>query len=116
MRVAMDQNRSRGMRDHAGLIKNMTVRDDERAAVSIHHDVIRHDGEFQHHLIHFGITVSANRDDVILMRIEKCRQAFGGIAFRKIIACAVVQKVAEQDQLFRLFLFIAFKYLLTVIK
>ena len=72
------------------------------------HRIIRHAREIQHHLVHFRFAIAAHGKDIARHRIEHLHNAFRIVAFRQVIAGAVVQDISQQHQgigLFRFHLF-----------
>ena len=72
--------------------------DDSRAAE--HHDrVVGHAGEVEHHLVDLGLAVAAHAEDLVFERVEHGYDGLGVVSLRQVVARAVVQHVAEQEEL-----------------
>ena len=53
--------------------------------------------EVEHHLVNFGIAVAAHSNDASGQAVEQRDRLFRRVAFRQVVARAVVQQVAQQD-------------------
>ena len=81
----------------------MPVRREYRLSVQFQQTIFRQYRKLQHHLIHFGIAVSANAEQPICQRVQLCNDGFGGIPLRQIIARSVIQNIPQQEQPIRVF-------------
>lgn len=70
---------------------------DEAAALG-QDGIGRHDGEFQDHLIHVGITVAADAEDGLFDFVEHGKDFLRRVVFGQVVARPVIKDVAEQDQ------------------
>ena len=60
--------------------------------------IIRQNGELQHHLIYLTIAVAAHAEQPLPHLIEQGKHGFRGILARQIIARAMVEQIAQQQQ------------------
>ena len=86
------------------LIGVVTVRGEDGHAVYGKAGVFRHHRERQHHLIHLRLAVAADAEQLLPVRVQKRDDRFGIIAVRQVVARPMVQKVAKQKNLIRLFI------------
>ena len=103
MCMSMQQDITRHERGRIIRIVNMTVRCVQQPFPNRQYGIVRQHGEGQHHLIHFGIAVSANAEQPICQRVQLCNDGFGGIPLRQIIARSVIQNIPQQEQPIRVF-------------
>ena len=57
-------------------VVNMSVRKEKRLVFGGKHRKIRHNREFEHHLVDFAIAISANGDNVFFYGIERSKHSF----------------------------------------
>ena len=69
--------------------------------------------KFQNHLVHLGVTVAANANNILFYAVEHRNYLFWRITFGKVVARAVVKNVAEQQKPFGVLTFKSFEHLLT---
>ena len=74
-------------------------------SVALQQGVVGHAGKGQHHLVHLGLAVAPDRQDLVLQRGQHGDHLLGGILPGQIISRTVVQKIAQQDDLIRIFRF-----------
>jgi hypothetical protein len=85
------------------VIMEMTVGDKKFYAVHRHQRVIRKDREFQHQLIHIGITVAPYAEQLLLHAVQHLRDSNGVVFLGQRVSGTVIQKVTQQNQLISLF-------------
>ena len=94
----------------------MPVGKDRRPAVFKGQNAIRGaDGEFEHEGIHLAVAVSPHAEEAVLHAVEQFCAAEGGIFARQRVARAVVEKIAEQNDLGGVLLFYALRQKAAVI-
>ena len=104
MDVAEGESAARGQWGQVVRVEEMAVGGKEGAAVLQHQGgVVRHDGELQHHLVHLGVAVAPHGDDLVLQAVEHGDDLFGGVALGQVVAGAVIEQVAQQQNFVRLF-------------
>ncbi len=104
VRVTVDERGTLGQRGrvvdavvHTGA-KNVTVRQEQFTASLVEQrGVVRHDGEVEDHLVDLGVAVAADGDDAVGQGVEQRNHALGSVVARQVVARAVVEQVAQQN-------------------
>ena len=65
----------------------------------------RHDGEFQHHLVHFGIAVSTDAQKPVFLSVQQGNHFLWRVSGRQIVPRAMIEKIPEKKKAVRLFPF-----------
>ena len=73
--------------------------------------IIRQNGELQHHLIYLCLTVASYAEQVLFHAVEHFYDFLGSIVLGKIVSGSVIEQVAQENELVRLFDFKALKQL-----
>ena len=83
--------------------RKMAVGDDATAVGMEKHQVVAHDGEFEKHLVDFRVAVAADGENLFFLRVEQRREIGGIVADGQHVAGAVVEVVAAEDEIIRVF-------------
>ena len=75
---------------------------EEPGSIGQNFRIICHDGEIQHHLIHFCIAIPADSKDAVTVLIEQVGNLFGVIDRRNSVAWAVIKGIPQEDKPVRL--------------
>ena len=62
------------------------------------HRIIGQHGEFQHHLVHLGITVAPHAEQLLLFPVQQGDDLLGGVLSGQVVAGAVVEQVSQKQQ------------------
>lgn len=65
----------------------------------------RHDGKFQHHLVHFGIAVSTDAQKPVFLSVQQGNHFLWRVSGRQIVPRAMIEKIPEKKKAVRLFPF-----------
>ena len=76
----------------------VTVCSIDQSVVDCQYAVICQDGKFQHHLIYFCITVSANAEEPVFDFIQRGQHFLGCVVPGKIISGAVIEDITQNQQ------------------
>ena len=98
MGMPMDEQVAILMRRQVIQIKEMTMRDERGSSIKVKESIIRHDGELEHHLIDFGITVAADAEQLVFYVVEQGDNALRIVFVRQIIARAMIQQIASRTR------------------
>ncbi len=79
----------------------MPVRQNEIRPIKRKESELRADRKGQHHAVHVAVAIPAHAYDMLFERIQNFRRFERIVIFGKRIARAVIQQIAEQDQLLR---------------
>ena len=101
MEVAVEENGTVRHRRRAGLVVAVAVGGEKGQAIPLHQGVVRHDGEFQYHLVHFAVTVAPDSDDFVLHGVELLGHRRAVVLLRQMVPGTVVEQVPQQQQFFR---------------
>ena len=96
--MAVQQDIPRSQRRQVFQVVHMAVSGIDQTPAHRQHGVIGQDGEIQHHLVHLGVAVASHAEQLLLQAVQKRDDLFGRVALRQVVAGAVVQKVAQQQQ------------------
>ena len=99
MRVAGDDDVTSRQRRQ----RKMAVGDDATAAGVEKHQIVAHHGEFEKHLVDFRVAVAADGENLFFLRVEQRREIGGIVADGQHVAGAVVEVVAAEDEIIRVF-------------
>ena len=94
-------------------IVDVAVGGPDHVAVQPQRGVIGHDGELQHHLVHLAVTVAPDAQQLLAHVVEHLDHPLGRVVPGQVVARAVVEDVAEQQQLADLLLPITLNHLFT---
>ena len=97
-------------------VPGVAVGHEDHMSFQIEDHVIGEDGEVQYHLIHFGLAVAADAEELFFHVVEHADNGFGVVFGRQIVAGAVIKQVAQKNQLFGFFRFIAFFHFFCVLQ
>ena len=86
-----------GVGRSSGLARQVAVGEVQDVPVGLDEGVVGHAREVEHHLVNFGIAVAAHGNDALRQAVEQRDRLFRRVAFRQVVARAVVQQVAQQD-------------------
>ena len=99
MEVAVDKDGTLCHRRRVILAPQMAVGSIEPQAVDLQQGIVGHHGEFEHHLVDFGVAVAPDRHDLVLEGIQLRRDGHAVVILRQGVAGAVVEQVSHQQQL-----------------
>ena len=85
------------------LVEQMPVGQKESFAFCRKERVVGKNGEFKHHLIDFAIAISTHAKDFILDFVEHSKNLFRRVIVGEIVSRPVIEKVAQKDELVRIF-------------
>ena len=85
------------------LIEEMAVRGEDHAAARIEKRIVGQHGELEHHLIHVAVAVAAHAHQLVLDGVEHFRHRFGVVFLGQVVARAVIEQIAQQQQFVGLF-------------
>ena len=93
----------------------MTVGEEKGEAcfAVVYQSGIGEDGEAENHLIDLGIAVSADTDQLVRHRVQKVDDLFGGIALGEIVSGAMIEDIAQDQDLLRALALCGIKHRLT---
>ena len=97
VRVAAEERVARHERRRVGFAVHVAVGGVEDAVGQGQDAVIGHHREGEHHLIHLCLAVAAHADEMFADAIEQLDHTLGGVFVRQIVAWAVVEQVAQQE-------------------
>ena len=83
--------------------RKMAVGDDATAVGMEKHQIVAHHGEFEKHLVDFRVAVAADGENLFFLRVEQRREIGGIVADGQHVAWAVVEIVATEDEIIRVF-------------
>ena len=98
MGVPMQQHISRGQRRQIFHMIDMPVGRINEPLPHRKHRIIGQHGEFQHHLVHLGITVAPHAEQLLLFPVQQGDDLLGSVLSGQVVAGAVVEQVAQQEQ------------------
>ena len=99
MRMACDEHVARRERRQ----RKMPVGDKAASAGVENRRVVAHHGEFKEHLVDFRVAVAADGENLFFLRVEQRREIGGIVADGQHVAGAVVEVVAAEDEIIRVF-------------
>ena len=82
-------------------VEDVAVRGIDEAVCSREHAVIGEDREGQHHLVDLRVAVAAHAEDLIPPLVQHGQHLLGRVFVRQIVARAMVEDVAQQEQAVR---------------
>ena len=103
--VPVQQNVAGGQRRRGLGVVDMAVGSVHQPSAHRKHGIVCQHREFQHHLVHLGVTVAAHAEQAVLHTVEQRHDLLGRIALRQVVAGAVVEQVPQQQQPVGLFPF-----------
>ena len=83
--------------------RKMAVRHKTAAVGVENRRVVAHDGKIEKHLIDFRVAVAADGENLFFLRVEQRREIGGIVADGQHVAGAVVEVVAAEDEIIRVF-------------
>ena len=98
VRVAAEEHVAWHERRRIGLAVYVAVGGVEDAAAQGQDAVIGHHWEAEHHLVYLCLAVAAHAEEMFADAIEHFNYALRGVVVREIVAGAVVEQVAQQQQ------------------
>ena len=103
--VPVQQDVAGGQRRRGLGVVDMAVGSVHQPSAHRQHGIVCQHREFQHHLVHLGVTVAAHAEQAVLHAVEQRHDLLGRIALRQVVAGAVVEQVPQQQQPVGLFPF-----------
>ena len=78
----------------------MTVCGEDIDAIERKPCVVRHDGEFKHHLVNLCLAVSAYAQKLVCNAVEKLDDLLGRVVGGKIVSGTVIEQISKKQELF----------------